>query len=152
MTTPSSEGNPEAGTAGVETISTLERLDEKLQQVEAARLISDDKMREVFGGFRMAPPSDLPRTPTARSTARQFDLYRMIAGPTPYEVQNENRTSRSTQPAVPVLHREPRNGRPHLMAIGSSSGPWRLPPGSSILELGPGWGNTTIDWPAWATT
>src|ERR1017187_10389810 len=41
--------------SGVETITSLEQLDDKLRDVEAARVISDDAMRKVLRSFEMIP-------------------------------------------------------------------------------------------------
>jgi 2-polyprenyl-3-methyl-5-hydroxy-6-metoxy-1,4-benzoquinol methylase len=144
-TSPTDVDGPEAET-DVETISTLERLDEKLQQVEAARLVSDDKMREVFREFRMAPPPDLPKDPySPEYEGRQFELYRMIAGRSSYEVDSE-KSSFPTDPnrPFPYYTESPETVGQHLIGIGLIIRTMALPPGSAILELGAGWGNTTI--------
>jgi 2-polyprenyl-3-methyl-5-hydroxy-6-metoxy-1,4-benzoquinol methylase len=130
----------------VETISTLEQLDEKLQEVEAARLVSDDKMREVFVGFQMAPPTDLPDDPySPEYVERQFELYRRIAGRSSYEVDSEESNfPTDLKRPFPYYTESPETVGQHLIAMGRIIRTMALPAGSSILELGAGWGNTTI--------
>ncbi len=131
--------------ADVETVSTLERLDEKLKEVSEAWRVSDDKMREVFGGFQMAPLTDLPKDPYSREyEEKQFELYRVISGRNSYEVDHEvsNFPIDPYRP-FPYYTESPETVGHHLMAVGIIILTMGLAPGSRILELGAGWGNTT---------
>jgi 2-polyprenyl-3-methyl-5-hydroxy-6-metoxy-1,4-benzoquinol methylase len=128
-----------------ETISTIEELDSKLREIDAAHEISDDKMREVFLSFKMLPPEDLPRDPySPEYEERQFDLYRRISGRKVYEVDNEqsNFPVDPNRP-FPYYTESPQTVGHHLMGIGFIIQTMGLSAGSSILELGAGWGNTT---------
>ncbi len=131
----------------VQILSSLDELEEKLSEIRAAWAISDDAMREVFQGFAMAPPSDIPTDPYSTEYAdRQFEFYRYIADRCTYEIDNE----RSDFPTdancpFPYYTKSSDTVGDQLMAIGFIIKTMGLPAGSSILELGPGWGNTTIE-------
>jgi SAM-dependent methyltransferase len=138
--------SPRAPTPEIETISTLERLDEKLREVKEAGAVSDDKMRAVFAGFRMIPPTDLPGDPySSEYREKQFDLYRVISGRDSYDVDNEesNFPVDPNRP-FPYYTESPETVGHHLMGVGFIIQSMALAPGSTILELGSGWGNTTI--------
>jgi 2-polyprenyl-3-methyl-5-hydroxy-6-metoxy-1,4-benzoquinol methylase len=131
----------------VHLLSSLDELTEKLSEIEAAAAISDDAAREVFQGFAMAPPSDIPADPySAEYADRQFEFYRRIADRSTYEIDNE----RSDFPTdancpFPYYTKSSETVGHQLMAIGFIIKTMGLPAGSSILDLGPGWGNTTIE-------
>ncbi len=130
----------------VETLSTLAELDEKLREVEAAWAISDDKMREVFRSFQMNPPKDLPPDPYSPEYAeRQFELYKVISGRDSYDVGHEQ-SNFPVDPNKPFpYYTESSETVGHqLMGLGFIIQAMALPSGSSILELGAGWGNTTV--------
>src|SRR5271155_4489781 len=101
-------------------LSTLDEVDEKLREVEAAGAISDDKMREVFQTFRMTPPTDLPKDPySPEYTERQFKLYRVISGRSTYEIDHE-RSDFTVDPnrPFPYYTESPETVGHQLMAIG----------------------------------
>jgi SAM-dependent methyltransferase len=130
----------------VEIVSTLDRLDEKLTEVKEAWAVSDDRMREVFSGFRMIAPTDLPADPYGSEyREKQFELYRVISGRDSYEIDNEesNFPVDPNRP-FPYYTESPETVGHHLMAVGVIIQTMALAPGSTILELGSGWGNTTI--------
>jgi len=135
-----------AAPASVEVVTSLDRLDEKLAEIDAAWSVSDDAVRAVFATFRMEievrDRSD-PWSPAYRQG--QFDLYHRISARPTYSTDNE----------VSGFTVDPRRPFPYytesfatvghqLMAIGYIISTMELPSGSSILEFGPGWGNTTI--------
>lgn len=131
---------------GVEVVTTLSRLDEKLAEIDAAWSVSDDAARAVFATFRMEIEVQDCANPWSESYRNgQFDLYHRISARPAYSTDNE-------VSGFPV---DPRRPFPyyteshttvgdHLMAIGYIIKTMGLPAGSSILEFGPGWGNTTI--------
>ena len=130
-----------------EVISSLDELETKLGEIEAAYGDSHDAMREVFGSFTMAAPTDLPADPYSEEySERQFEFYRFISGRDDYEIESE----RSDFPAsadrpFPYYTESADTVGSQIMAIGFIIKTLGLPAGSSILELGPGWGNTTIE-------
>ena len=131
---------------GVEVVTTLSRLDEKLTEIDAAWSVSDDAVRAVFATFRMEievqdcadPWSDTYR-------AGQFDLYRRISARPVYSTDNEvSGFPVDPQRPFPYYTESHTTVGDQLMAIGYIIKTMGLPSGSSILEFGPGWGNTTI--------
>ncbi len=143
---------PDAGTpvgpdAVVQVLSSIDELEGKLEEVDRAWAVSDDAMRAVFQSFVYEPAGDAPTDPYSPEYAEhQFALYRLIADRPTYEVQNE----RSDFPVdanrpFPYYTESPETVGHTLMAIGFIVRTMGLPAGSSILELGPGWGNTTIE-------
>ncbi len=133
--------------AEVEVLFSIDDLEGKLEEIDQAWAVSDDAMRAVFQSFVYEPAGDLPPDPYSPDyTEHQFALYRLIADRPHYEVQNE----RSDFPVdanrpFPYYTESPETVGHTLMAIGFIIRTMRLAAGSSILELGPGWGNTTIE-------
>ena len=73
----------------MQVINTIEELDEKMRECDRAGLRSDDALRQVFAGFRMAPPTGAPDDPFSPEYRRfQLELYRQISGKD-YQVANE---------------------------------------------------------------
>ena len=128
-------------------ISTLADLDAKLAECDAALAISDDAMRSVFASFRMDVTTMLPPDPFSREYRdAQMAIYQRISGKS-YCPANE-----STKFDVEAVKRRPfpyytgscaTTGR-QFMAMGFLLSSLNIPPGSRIVEFGPGWGNTTI--------
>ncbi len=131
----------------MQVIRSIGELDAKIEECSRAEVVSDDAMRAVFAGFRMDPPCGLPPDPFSDAyRLAQLALYRDVAG-RDYATANE----------VTVFDIEAALHRPfpfstgsaattgeQLMAIGWLLRAMALPPGSRIVEFGPGWGNTTI--------
>lgn len=134
----------------IEVIETLERLDEKLRELDGLALVSDDSLRRGFETFRMnfPMPSDLdPYSDEYRE--HQFKLYETISGRN-YAVKNEvaafDVAAASIRP-FPYTSESPSTVGHQLIAIGFliSLLPSRTPERPlRILEFGPGWGNTTL--------
>ncbi len=141
---PAGTGSPPDGPS--EVLHSLVELDRKLEEVDLAGAVSDDAMRAVFQGFRMEPPTGLPDDPTSQEYRdRQFDLYRSISRRSSYEVGHE-RSDFAVNPDRPFpYYTESSETVGHqLMAVGQIIAAMGLPPNASILELGAGWGNTTL--------
>jgi SAM-dependent methyltransferase len=135
-----------ASPAGIEVISTLDRLDEKLHEISAAASISDDAIRAVFASFRMDIPISQVGDPwSAEYRDAQFDLYSRISSRTGYTTSNEI-SGFAVDPRIPFPYytQSSTTVGDQLMALGYLIKTMRLPSNSSILEFGPGWGNTTI--------
>ncbi len=128
-------------------LSSLGELDAKLVEADLASQVSDDAMRAVFQSFTYVPPPDVPEDPySPQYSEYQFALYRQIAERSGYEIENE----RSDFPVdanrpFPYYTESPETVGHQLMAMGFIITTMGLPARSSILELGPGWGNTTIE-------
>jgi 2-polyprenyl-3-methyl-5-hydroxy-6-metoxy-1,4-benzoquinol methylase len=130
----------------VEVISTLDRLDEKLLEIEDAAAVSDDKVRSVFASFRMEIPINQDADPWSEAyRAAQFDLYRRITSRTDYSTSNEI-SGYAVDPKIPFPYYTQSSNTvgDQLMAVGFLIKTMALQPKSSILEFGPGWGNTTV--------
>ncbi|MGP0029182.1 MAG: class I SAM-dependent methyltransferase [Acidimicrobiales bacterium] len=130
----------------VQVLRTLDELDAKLREVDAAYLVSDDAMRAVFQTFKMGTPTNLPSDPAGQEYAdSQFEMYRRISGRTEYAISNE----RSDFPVdanrpFPYYTESAETVGHQLMAFGFIIQTMGLPAGASVLELGAGWGNTTV--------
>jgi 2-polyprenyl-3-methyl-5-hydroxy-6-metoxy-1,4-benzoquinol methylase len=132
---------------GALQLRSLDELEAKLAEAEVAWKVSDDAMREVFKSFVYLPPPDAPSDPySAEYQEYQFALYRMISERTHYEIENERCDFRVDANRPFPYYTESADTVGHqLMAMGFIITTMGLPSGSSILELGPGWGNTTIE-------
>ncbi|MEX3916222.1 class I SAM-dependent methyltransferase [Paraburkholderia sp. BR10872] len=125
-------------------ISTIEELDEKIKECDAAR--SDAELRDVFTRFSMAPiiAAGDPFSPEYRQA--QMALYEGVAGKT-YAVTNEM-TPFDVDAAVlrpfPYVTDSSSVVGNQLMSIGALLRRLQVPLGGRILEFGPGWGNTTL--------
>ncbi|MBP0492357.1 class I SAM-dependent methyltransferase [Pararoseomonas indoligenes] len=129
-------------------LRSLEELDEALAECDRAERVSDDAMRAVFGTFRIDPPAGMPEDPFSDAYRQaQMGIYATIAG-RDYALANE-----ATPLDVDAALRRPfpystgsaTTAGEHLMGIGFALRAMALPPGSRVLEFGPGWGNTTLE-------
>ncbi len=130
----------------VKVLRTLDELDAKLREVDAAFAVSDDAMRAVFQTFKMGTPTHLPSDPAGQEYAdSQFEMYRMISGRTEYAIANERSdfTVDANRP-FPYYTESSETVGHQLMAFGFIIRTMGLPAGASVLELGAGWGNTTV--------
>ena len=127
-------------------ISTLERLDEKLREIEVAGSVSDDAVRAVFATFRMNIPVDQNLDPWSEPyRAAQFELYSRITSRSGYSTSNEiSGYAVDAQMPFPYYTQSANTVGDQLMAVGYLIKVMALESKSSILEFGPGWGNTTI--------
>lgn len=131
----------------MQVIRDVAELDAKIAECNRAEAVSDDAMRAVFGTFRMEPPTALPPDPFAPEYRDfQLGLYRDVAGRS-YSTENEATpfdVERAVGSPFPFLTRSCVTTGEHFMAVGFLLRAMALPPGSRVLEFGPGWGNTTI--------
>ncbi len=134
----------------MQVVGTLQELDAKLRDIDAAAAESDDAARRVFASFRMdfaALNRSMPEDPFSDDYYRfQMSVYENISGRS-YAVSNEVSAF-----DVPSMVRRPfpyssgstATAGMHLSAMGFVIGNLRLQPGARVLEFGPGWGNTTL--------
>jgi protein-L-isoaspartate O-methyltransferase len=131
----------------MEVLRSIEALDAKLAECDAAERISDDAMRAMFGSFRMeleAGPERDPFAPAWRD--QQLALYRRIVGQdyaTSAEVTAFDIDAATIRP-FPFTTRSSATTGEYFMAIGFVLQAMALPPGSRVLEFGPGWGFTSL--------
>lgn len=128
-------------------IETLAELDEILERLDEAAAISDDELRKGFTTFSMRFPLKLPADPDSLEyRKRQFDVYEHLHGK-PYSIKHEV-TNFDVKTAAsipfPFYTGSPQTVGNQLISIGHVIRTLNLKPGMSILEFGPGWGNTTI--------
>jgi 2-polyprenyl-3-methyl-5-hydroxy-6-metoxy-1,4-benzoquinol methylase len=130
----------------MQTITDLEELDRMLAECERAAQISDDDLRRVFQLYRMDVSAQLPPDPfSAEYADAQMALYERISGRS-YSTRNEESIIDINSA---VLRPFPYNAScqvagAHLGAIGFLFGSLQLRPGARVLDVGAGWGNTTL--------
>lgn len=131
----------------MDVIKTLDELDARLIRLEAALKVSDEALRKEFDLFRMDFPAPTVADPDSDEYRReQFAIYERIAAKR-YDTANE----------VTSFDPIPTANRPfpyytegwevigdQIIATGFILKTLKLPAGASVLEFGPGWGNTTI--------
>lgn len=130
----------------VRIISTLEEVDEMLKLLDQAAAISDDELRRGFTKFQMNFPLSLPSDPGSPEYRDvQMQMYEWLHGK-PYSLNNETSSfdvlAAASRP-FPFYTESPQTVGNHVIAIGHLIRTMNLRPGSSVLEFGPGWGNTT---------
>jgi 2-polyprenyl-3-methyl-5-hydroxy-6-metoxy-1,4-benzoquinol methylase len=131
----------------VRMLDGVDELDEVLVDLNAAAAVSDDELRRRFETFAMRTPVDLPADPDSIDyRQRQLDLYARLHG-APYRVANEisafDPIGAADRP-FPYQTGSARTVAGQLIAIGFLIRTLNLAPGSRVLELGAGWGNTTV--------
>lgn len=125
-------------------VVTPAELDARFAECERAAALSDDALRQVFKTFRLAldgkPPAD-PFSPDYRDW--QLALYERISGRR-YGTANEA-SEFDCEAARPFPYEaSPQVAGEHLGAIAFLIGSLRLRSGARVLDMGPGWGNTTL--------
>ncbi|MBY0572875.1 MAG: class I SAM-dependent methyltransferase [Undibacterium sp.] len=134
-------------TSGPRVLRTLAELDEMLTMLDQAATISDDELRRGFTQFQMQFPLDLPPDPdSAEYRAKQMELYQWLNGK-PYSITHEVcpiDVKEAIARPFPFSSKSPYTVGNHIISIGHVIRTLNLKEHSSILEFGPGWGNTTI--------
>jgi SAM-dependent methyltransferase len=146
------EGAPEPVPAGgpaegQRVVTTLAELDEMLAVLDEAAAVSDDELRRAFLTFHMELDWDLPPDPFSDEYRQKvFELYEWLHG-RPYAPQNEASpfdVDAATDSPFPYLTHSAQTVGNHLIAVGHVIRTLDLAPDSTVLEFGPGWGNTTL--------
>jgi 2-polyprenyl-3-methyl-5-hydroxy-6-metoxy-1,4-benzoquinol methylase len=141
------QGDTVADQDSVRVVSDLQQLDEILAELDAAAAVSDDELRRLFPTFRMELAHSLPDDPHSDAYRdAQFELYRMLAEK-PYDIANEASlidVAEATTRPFPFCTRSSRTVGDHLLAIGYLIRTMDLRPDASVLDLGAGWGNTSV--------
>ncbi len=132
-------------------IESLAVLDEALAHAEAGFALSDDEGRrrlaeiEVRIDRSIVVPAD-PYSPEYGVV--QDEVYRAISGRDSYVAGRDERSNFDVEHAVtspfPYATRSPATVGDQLIAQGFLIRSMNLPAGASIIEFGPGWGNTTV--------
>ena len=133
----------------VRTYTTLEEVDEVFQRAEAGFRVSEEEGRRVLAGFELRAPRNVPADPrSAEYRDFQFELYRRISGRPSYSLENEYSkldVESARRSPFPYDSRLPTLVGDYLIAIGFLLKAMNLPAPARILEFGPGWGNTTVE-------
>ena len=128
-------------------VRTLPELDVELKNLDRLATISDDALREGFLEFRMDLADSMPTDPwSPEYRAKVFELYEFLHG-TPYDPSNEVNVfdiEMHLRAPFPYSTGSAATVGSHLIGIGHLIRTMDLAPNSRVLELGPGWGNTTL--------
>jgi ubiquinone/menaquinone biosynthesis C-methylase UbiE len=128
-------------------VRTLDELDEMLDYLDEAAGVSDDALRAGFTMFRMELDQTMPGDPFSDEyRLAVMELYEWLHG-SPYELTNEHVDFEFARFVDAPFPYSTQNGvivGNHLTAVGHVIRTLDLPAKSRVLELGPGWGNTTI--------
>lgn len=128
------------------SISTLDQLDAALAQAAAARKVSEARFLETLSAFWLDVPPPPVDPWSAAYKQHWWNIYRHLAG-REYAVDNEQYefdvANHVLQP-YPYCTRDPVIVARQLTGIGAIIGALALPPGSSLLEMGAGWGNLSL--------
>ncbi len=127
-------------------LTSLDDLDEVLAECESAAQISDDDLRRVFQTFRMDIAAQLPPDPFSKIYRNaQMALYERIAGRR-YSAVNEKSVFDVEAAVVRPF--------PYIASCQVAGTQWgaiafllrsmQLRSGARVLDVGAGWGNTTL--------
>jgi ubiquinone/menaquinone biosynthesis C-methylase UbiE len=127
----------------------LERLDELLRWFDEGRARGIDEAYRRFNEVWMKHPTDLPADPfSTEYAARYFDIYRRVSGREIYDPAVNERAE--FDPKTGAMRPFPFQGGStklageHLGYMARLLDMLDVPPGGEILEMGVGWGNTTL--------
>ncbi len=128
-------------------VRTLDQLDVELTELERLEAISDDALRAGFAKFRMELADSMPADPwSSEYREKVFELYEFLHGK-PYSNANEVTDfdiESHVRGPFPYSTGSGATVGAHLIGVGHVIRTLDLPPNSRVLELGPGWGNTTL--------
>lgn len=139
-----------ARSSGLTSISTIAELDDWIARADTASETSDDALRQVLGRFRYQAPINLPADPFSPDYVQaQWALYKHISGRSEYDAASSERTPFDLETFVhrpfPYSTLSCQTVGEQLVRQGLVLNCLDLPPHSSILEFGPGWGNLTLE-------
>ena len=131
----------------MEVIHTLAELDERIAACDRAEAQSDEAMRAVLQSFRMEVPQHLPRDPLSSAYRdAQMALYADVTGAAYSTAAEATRfdVDAAVRNPFPFYTGSTATAGEYFMAIGYVLNVMALPPGSRVLEFGPGWGHTSL--------
>jgi len=130
----------------VAAVVTPAELEAKLAECERAEAVSNDALRQVLKTFRLTLDDQLPADPFSPDYRdRQLALYERISGRrygTANEASEFDYADAATRPYP--YRASPKVAGEYLGAIAFLISTLRLPPGARVLDMGPGWGNTSL--------
>lgn len=127
-------------------LTSLVEVDEALRLAGEARKISENSFLEQLRSFWLDFPPVAGDPWSIEYCKHWWSVYENLAGKS-YEVQNEFFDFDVEHHVIhpyPFCTRDFRIVSRQLMGIGKVIEALALPPGSSILEMGAGWGNTSL--------
>jgi 2-polyprenyl-3-methyl-5-hydroxy-6-metoxy-1,4-benzoquinol methylase len=132
----------------VRYVNNLHDLDIEIAQADERSKISDDELRQALSEFCYVVDGVLPQDPySTEYSDAQMELYLGISGKNKYTVANEHTPfdfeGLKNNP-FPYCTYSPTTVGDQLIAQGFLIKAMNLEPNSSIVEFGPGWGNTTL--------
>lgn len=137
------------GGQAVKYIDNLADLDAELLEVDKAFEISDDEGRRRLAQIHYALKANFPADPYSPAYATaQMQMYLALSGRTAYTPEVNEHSAFDLEQArrspFPYSTRSPTTVGEQLMAQGFLIRAMNLRPGASVVEFGPGWGNTTL--------
>lgn len=127
----------------------LARLDDLLKWFDEGRKIGIDEAYRRFNEVWMEHPKDLPADPfSPEYAARYFDIYRRVSAREVYDPAVNERAvfdpEIGARRPFPYQTGSTKLASEHLGYMARLLGMMDVPEGGSILEMGVGWGNTTL--------
>lgn len=142
-----------AGRPGIRSVP-LAQIDHELEQAAALFQTSEDQARRFLASIELEAPAGVPEDPFSDAyRAWTWELYGAISGRSAYTVANEAspfavaealRRPYPYQTGSATVVGEDLAARGHVLQRLGSGGIGITPP-ARIVELGPGWGNLTMD-------
>jgi 2-polyprenyl-3-methyl-5-hydroxy-6-metoxy-1,4-benzoquinol methylase len=129
----------------METITTIEGLDQKIAECHRAAAISDAALRDMFQSFNMAPVGVDLDPFSEKYLLEQMNLYQQIAGK-PYKTENEAYPVDATklEKVFPYSTQSPRLIGSQYAAIAALLSQMHIAPPARVIEFGAGWGNMAL--------
>lgn len=128
-------------------INSLDELDLIIKELDDAAKISDDALRAIFKTFKFEDSKQSNTDPfSSEYHKHQFNIYEKISGKR-YKVDNEVSAfdvNQAIKEPFPFSSKSCDTVGNHIIAIGHLIKTLALKPGSTIIEFGSGWGNTTL--------
>lgn len=124
-------------------------LDEAIRCADEAGAVSDDALRQVLASFRYEYQRALPADPFSEAyRLAQFEIYRHISGREHYDAARDEAMPIQVDDVLrhpfPYGTQSTHTIGEQLIMQGFVLRALGLKPGASVLEFGPGWGNTTL--------
>jgi 2-polyprenyl-3-methyl-5-hydroxy-6-metoxy-1,4-benzoquinol methylase len=140
-------GETNVGAVPMKTLTMFSELDEALLEAHRLAEISHDALIRHLSGFRMKLSLDHVGHPhSAEYRQAQLELYSRLTG-RKYSTAHEAHPfdlARLVDRPYPYDTGSAETVGAQLIAIGYLIRAMGLPPGAEILEMGPGWGNTSL--------
>ena len=124
-------------------------LDDAIRCADEAGAVSDDALRQVLASFRYEYHRALPADPFSEAYRQaQYEIYRHISGRESYDSARDEATPIRVEDMLrhpfPYGTQSTHTIGEQLIMQGFVLRALGLKAGASVLEFGPGWGNTTL--------